>query len=197
MKQVFGLSYDEYLLKQSRSFIAFTLPNGQVPMQVICRINIDEESANALMVEAEKLGPPDAFGGYYTPDRFKTPPIKHDVLYIAEKWQKLDQKGKIAIAYHEACHCYRECKQFQDYSENSAQVAQGRIVRKHTQYHDDDRGGHDVQWFALLAGATRNLQALHPGLFANARDIVETALTGDWDGEPIEGVDWGSLESIK
>ena len=195
MTDVFGLDYENYLDQEGRGFCVFSIVPDKI--RIIMRFNIDEQEANTLKAKVESRGKADAIGGYYTPslDRVPACRFEHDILFVSDAWQNLDKKKMYAIAYHEACHCYRESKQFHDYSNSSQAITQARIISKHTCYANECGLGHDEQWFALVAGTARKMWMKHPYLFDSVRDVVETALWGDRFDEPMDDVDWGSLET--
>ncbi len=189
--KVFGLDFERYLVREGRGFVALLVTGASVKGELVARCNLDEQSETALITDVDKLGQPNAFGGYFTPSRFQNPPVKHDVLYIAQRWLDRDAKGRVATAFHEACHCYRDSNSFQVSPEVSAALPKARKLRRFTQYPNDDLYGHDDPWYALLVASAGKLQAAYPQLFTTIRDVVVTALTGDLDEQAMmdEAVD--------
>ena len=91
----------------------------------------------------------------------------------------------MAIAYHEACHCYRDCDQFQPYPTDSLVFSKARRVRGHSKYSYEDEFGHDDQWFTLLVDKAVSLRCKYPLLFASVTDAVKSALQKDLDADSM------------
>jgi hypothetical protein len=195
LSNVLGFDYETYLAQEGRGFIAFVVSSASGSNQLVARYRLDEPSAIALMTAAKQLGQPEAFGGYFTPSRLRHAPVKEDVLYIAQRWLDLDEKGRLAIAYHEACHCYRNSNRFQPYPTNSLVFPKVRKVRGHSKYPYDDEFWHDDQWFALLVDKAGSLRCKYPLLFASVTDAVVSALQGDLDAESMTTEEGNFLEA--
>ena len=167
-------------------------------LKLVDSYNISPEAAQELLVAVNKRGRVDSLAGYYTPsmDHHLQEPVNHDILIVSDKLQRDSEKQQIATIYHEACHCCRECNLCADPGETSSFLEQGRQIRKFTRNHDDDYGRHDDQWFALLAANACKLREAYPVLFKTTQDVVETALKGDWTGEPMGDVEWSEFEEV-
>jgi hypothetical protein len=196
---VFGFDYGTYLREEGRGFCGFRIAGAAAAPELLLHLGMERHDADALLIAVTQRGLPQALGGYYTPALDPVPDLRlnHDMLFISDDWHNAMQKQKFGTAYHEACHCFRESRCFTPYPELSAPLTQGRIVRAYTQYQFDPGIGHDDQWFALLAGAAKQMQLRHPQVFANAREVVEMGLTKDWGQEPMNDVDWAPLEACQ
>ncbi len=195
MSNVFGIDYRDYLTQNHRGLCTVLSSETSLEIKLVDSYNISPQAEEQLLVAVNQRGRVDSLAGYYTPsmDHQLQGPINHDVLIVSDKLRGDSEKQQVATIYHEACHCYRECL-YLDESEQSSFLEQGRKIRKFTYYHDDERGRHDDQWFALLAAKARKVRELYPGLFKSTKDVVETSLKGDWTGETMEDVEWSELE---
>lgn len=177
--KTFGLRFEDYLTNEGRGFIAVVISNENPAGLLAARSGLDEQPASALLGDVMKGSRFDGFGAYFTPTRFLKAPFAHDVLLIQQRWLDLDSRGRTAIAFHEACHCFRDSKLFGGISETSVAFRGGKYYRRFTQYHDSDDFGHDPQWFALLSEKAEVLQSGYSNLFASGHAVIESALCGD------------------
>jgi len=175
----FKVSFEDYLVNEGRGFIALVVSSTHPNGTLAARCGLDEQSPIALEADARNLGWSDVFGGYFNPSLFQNPPISYDVLLVKQRWLDLDLKGRTAIAYHEACHCFRESKLFQPMPECSDPYRGGKHYRKFTGYHDNDDLRHDGQWFALLVDKAGTMQSEFSGHFASPHEVINSGLSGD------------------
>jgi hypothetical protein len=173
------LEFQNYLANEGRGFIAVVVSDENPGGLLVARCGLDERSATTLFMDVMEMRLPNGLGAYLTPSLFPNGPLEHDVLLIQQRWLNLDTNGRIAIAYHEVCHCFCESKLFHSISDSSVAYHGGKHYRKFTSYHDNDDFGHHPQWFALLVQNAQIMQSKYPGLFASAHAVIESALSGD------------------
>lgn len=200
MSRVFDLDLREYLTEVGRGFCAFSVPGQSSGLRLLTHFGLRIEDAQALLADVERRRLPKATGGYYTLSLDPNPTLgfHHDMLFISEAWQNATEKHILGTAYHEACHCYHQSNRFQPYPESSAALQEARIIRKFMPYYAYEDGcGHEDQWYALVLAAAGKMQEQYPRLFRDLREVVETALHDDWNKEPMDSIDWASLEAAK